>query len=655
MKSNVATRKSHTINLQTNLDVISNDLMLECKLCSTGTRLTKSLRDKIANLPKDARKDIVSRTREGCAPLFVVCKRGNLEIAEFLITICGADIEQRGLFENPEDSTVHLVTPLWCASVSGKLPVVKYLVRVGANINAVSDSGSTSVRSSCFMTNMEIVEFLVENGANIKKPNFNGGTCLINSVQSVQLCSYLISKGADVNAKDIQNKTALHYAIQEHRLETTKLLLDSGADPFAKSKNGDDALQIACLKGAHDIFRHLIERIPYSVERLASANELIGSTYLDEHNETTLAVLHWKEAHEIRSKDSIYRAKEPSVPLRLAYCNVMEFATLSELENISTDVDAMRIQSLLICERVLGIQHTDTLFRLMFRGASYADSLRFQRCIDLWRLALQVRINTHSILHSDTCFTTQALVRLMLDLENKSDEGESFIGSDVPKFEDVYGVFTFLHKNLIEARKLLQIRPVYRKQQENFDRVLKCVTHLIYLLEVTSKTAEEKQIVCESIRSLVKSNIRSACTNDTLLHLCVSRLNIIKSGYFNDGTGMRGIFPNLKVVKLLLECDAEVNAKNESKSTALHVASNPYNYVGEVVRVLLDYGAHLDQPNRAGEHPHYLIAFNSSNTIPIINYTSLKCIVASTIIKNRIHYKNQIPKTLEEFVQLHEP
>lgn len=133
----------------------------------------------------------------------------------------------------------------------------------------------------------------------------------------------------------------------------------------------------------------------------------------------------------------------------------------------------------------------------------------------------------------------------------------------------------------------------------------------------------------------------------------------------------------------MLDCDADVNAKNESKSTALHVASNPYNYVGEVsivlefqsqkkqtrflnlifvcvklmqvVRVLLDYGAHLDQPNRAGEHPHYLIAFNSSNTIPIINYTSLKCIVASTIIKNRIHYKNQIPKTLEEFVQLHEP
>lgn len=112
---------------------------------------------------------------------------------------------------------VHHVTPLWCSAVSGNMSVVKYLVCIHANINAASNSGSTSVRSSCFMTNMEIVEYLVENGADIQKPNYNGGTCLINSVQSVHLCSYLISKGADVNAKDIQNKTALHYAIQEHR------------------------------------------------------------------------------------------------------------------------------------------------------------------------------------------------------------------------------------------------------------------------------------------------------------------------------------------------------------------------------------------------------------------------------------------------------
>lgn len=58
------------------------------------------------------------------------------------------------------------------------------------------------------------------------------------------------------------------------------MLLKHGADPFAKSRNGDDALQIACLKGAHQIFDLLKCRIQYSSERLADAHELIGMNML---------------------------------------------------------------------------------------------------------------------------------------------------------------------------------------------------------------------------------------------------------------------------------------------------------------------------------------------------------------------------------------
>lgn len=97
----------------------------------------------------------------------------------------------------------------------------------------------------------------MENGADILRANYNGGTCLINSVQSVELCTFLLQHGADVNARDIQNKTALHYAIQEHRFETTKLLLDYHADPCLRSRYNDDALQTACLKGATQIFVYL--------------------------------------------------------------------------------------------------------------------------------------------------------------------------------------------------------------------------------------------------------------------------------------------------------------------------------------------------------------------------------------------------------------
>lgn len=56
--------------------------------------------------------------------------------------------------------------------------------------------------------------------------------------------------------------------------------------------------------------------------------------------------------------------------------------------------------------------------------------------------------------------------------------------------------FVINSNKLLESRRLLQIRPVHKKQQENFDRVLKCVTHLIYLLVATAKTDVQIQKVC---------------------------------------------------------------------------------------------------------------------------------------------------------------
>lgn len=128
-----------------------------------------------------------------------------------------------------------------------------------------------------------------------------GGTCLINSVQSSHLCEYLLVHGANVNAQDIQLKAALHYAIQEHRFDTTKLLIAHGADPFLKNRYGDDALQTSCLKGATIIFNYLLDIIPdYSRERKAEMHELMGSTFLDEHHDIQMALQYWKKAIEIR-------------------------------------------------------------------------------------------------------------------------------------------------------------------------------------------------------------------------------------------------------------------------------------------------------------------------------------------------------------------
>lgn len=121
---------------------------------------------------------------------------------------------------------------------------------------------------------------------------------------------------------------------------------------------------------------------------------MLGSTFLDEHYDLQTALQYWRRALTVRYKNAATPIeKRDKVPPKAAYLSAVEFETFDELETLALDLDAMRVQSLLICERILGTMHKDMIFRLMYRGAAYADSLQYQRCIDLWRYALQLRIN----------------------------------------------------------------------------------------------------------------------------------------------------------------------------------------------------------------------------------------------------------------------
>merc|ERR1712226_48034 len=74
-----------------------------------------------------------------------------------------------------------------------------------------------------------------------------------------------------------------------------------------------------------------------------------------------------------------------------AYENTLEVETVPELEQIISDPDAMRMQALLVRERILGPAHPDTSYYIRYRGAVYADMGHFERCITLWMYALDMQ------------------------------------------------------------------------------------------------------------------------------------------------------------------------------------------------------------------------------------------------------------------------
>jgi hypothetical protein len=216
--------------------------------------------------------------------------------------------------------------------------------------------------------------------------------------------------------------------------------------------------------------------------------------------------------------------------------------------------------------------------------------MRFDSCLKLWLRSLEVRVEKNSILHSDCVFVAQAITRLMLNLSLKADN--EFIHHEMqhetlPSFNETYKVFKLLTADIVEMKNLLQIRPIFKKQQDNFDKILKCITHLIYLMLESANGCEEKlNLIYSNVYHIVKNDIK-ASTQDSLLHLCVSRLNYVKHGYFMDpNVDTKSVFPNINVVKVLLKCGSDVNARNECRSTALFIASNPYNFNFEV-RVLI--------------------------------------------------------------------
>lgn len=62
------------------------------------------------------------------------------------------------------------------------------------------------------------------------------------------VAQYLISYGANVNARDADDRTALHYASSDGYMVIVRLLLENNADPFAKSTMGETPIHLAARR-----------------------------------------------------------------------------------------------------------------------------------------------------------------------------------------------------------------------------------------------------------------------------------------------------------------------------------------------------------------------------------------------------------------------
>ena len=119
--------------------------------------------------------------------------------------------------------------PIHCAAEGGCVHSVRYLVGLGANVNAKTADCTTPLHLAC---DTRIAQFLIDAGADIEAKDYYGSVPLHTAAGKNHpgIVKLLLDAGAKVDAQCIRQSTPLHRAAMEGSTETAKLLIDAGAD-----------------------------------------------------------------------------------------------------------------------------------------------------------------------------------------------------------------------------------------------------------------------------------------------------------------------------------------------------------------------------------------------------------------------------------------
>ena len=156
----------------------------------------------------------------------------------------GADIESRGNVD---------CTPLQTAVAVGRKEVAELLLAHGAKLNVSSRYFGTPAHHAMKDNHRDVVRWAISKGINIPPMHQAAYFGEINEVRD------LLSKGADVNHKDLAKFTAMHCAVLGRNKEIVQLLIDRGADLEARSCGDTTPLFFACRGGYLDIVKLLLD------------------------------------------------------------------------------------------------------------------------------------------------------------------------------------------------------------------------------------------------------------------------------------------------------------------------------------------------------------------------------------------------------------
>ncbi len=141
--------------------------------------------------------------------------------------------------------------------------------------------------------NIEIARLLLEAGADIDAGDSDNSTALGIAAMRRQgpMVAFLIEQGADVNRRDRKADCPLSFAVYGQDEAIIQQLLDAGADLYFRNPNGETLLHISCARGVRGFVEHLLEKGVEIDARSANGGTPLGYAAMQGHAEIVRLML----------------------------------------------------------------------------------------------------------------------------------------------------------------------------------------------------------------------------------------------------------------------------------------------------------------------------------------------------------------------------
>jgi len=172
--------------------------------------------------------------------LINACLTGKIPVVKFLVQH-GVDINRTNFFEK--------ITPLFIVGEKGSEEMARLLVVQGADINKENEFRETPIFYACKSGNEPVVQCLIEHGADVNKMEEKGMTPLFYACSSgnLNIVKYLVERGADINQKNKFKKNPLFFACKNGNESIVRYLIELGADITEENVFNETAIHNALM------------------------------------------------------------------------------------------------------------------------------------------------------------------------------------------------------------------------------------------------------------------------------------------------------------------------------------------------------------------------------------------------------------------------